>query len=735
MNTTQQTDDTIDLKELFFSLIAQWKLIAVCVLLSLICAILYLRATPATYAVDGLVQVESGKGGASAALLGQQLSSIMDTAGLGQQQAQAEIQILQSRLVLGTTVQTLNLDIQVKPTQNSLLQRIITKPDFQTQYSAAGVAIHNDSDNLTIQELKVPESFEDKAIILHISGNQLTLTDKKTDLEVFKGTLNKNNIVSNPYGTWRIAIFSKAPLRQDYILTKQALPSAVKSLLDDFSASEAGKQTGVITVSYKGEDSLHITHVLNTILSTYKAQNVQQSSAEKEQTLAFLNKQLPTLKADLDDAERKFNAFREANNTVDVNQESELYLKQSIDLETQKIQLQQKQAELAAKYTSEHPMMQEVNAQLGAINKKIGELDTTLKRLPDIQRRYLQFYRDVEVKNQLYTNLLNTYQTMSVAKAGEIGNVRIVDMAIEPVKPIKPKKLNILILSLFLGGFIGVLLALLRNMMQSGIKDASQIEDEFNISVYATVPRSDLQLRRTHLLKKKRQLPILAVKDSEDGAVESLRSLRTAIYFALGKEHGNQVILISGTSPEIGKSFISINLATILAQSGKRVLLIDGDMRRGYLQQYFATSNSLGLSNLLTDNISEPHQAIQNTHVENLAFLARGKSPKNPAELLNNGKFAAIIEQLKQQYDHIVIDTPPLLAVTDAAIISQSVDLNLLVVRFAKSHLKEVDITINRFKQSGREVHGVILNDIHKTSGAYGYGYDYQYSYDYKSRK
>lgn len=735
MNTTQQTEYTIDLKELFFSMIAQWKLIAVCVLLSLICAILYLRVTPATYAVDGLVQVESTKGGASAALLGQQLSSIMDTTGLGQQQAQAEIEILKSRLVLGTTIQTLNLDIQVSPTQNSLLQRIITKPDFQTQYSTQGVTIHNHTDNFTIRELKVPESFEDKALILHISGDQLTLTDKRTDLTVFKGTLNKNNIVSNTEGTWHISIFAKAPLNQNYALTKQALPNAVKSVLDNFSATEAGKQTGVITVNYKGQDGLHITHVLNTILSTYKAQNVEQNSAEKEQTLAFLNKQLPQLKADLDNAERKFNIFREANNTVDINQESELYLKQSIDLETQKIQLQQKQAELASKYTSEHPMMQEVNAQLGAINKKMGELDATLKRLPEIQRKYLQFYRDVEVKNQLYTNLLNTYQTMNVAKAGEIGNVRIVDMAIEPVKPIKPQKLIILVLSIFVGGFIGVLLALLRNMMQSGIKDASQIEDEFNISVYATVPRSDLQLRRTHLLKKKRQLPILAVKDSEDGAVESLRSLRTAIYFALGKEHGNQVILISGTSPEIGKSFISINLATILAQSGKRVLLIDADMRRGYLQQYFTTSNNLGLSNLLTDNISEPHQAIQNTHVENLAFLARGKSPKNPAELLNNGKFAAIIEQLKQQYDHIVIDTPPLLAVTDAAIISQSVDLNLLVVRFAKSHLKEVDITINRFKQSGREVHGVILNDIHKTSGAYGYGYDYQYSYDYKSRK
>ena len=176
--------------------------------------------------------------------------------------------------------------------------------------------------------------------------------------------------------------------------------------------------------------------------------------------------QLPELKQQLDVAEREYNRFRQKFNTVDVTKESELYLTQSITLETQKAQLEQQVAEAAAKYTNEHPVMQQMNAQLGAINKRIAELDGTLKRLPELQRQYLQLFREVEVKQQLYTGLLNSYQQLRIAKAGEIGNVRIVDTAVEPIEPIKPKKLQILILSVFLGGFLGALLALLRNMLR-----------------------------------------------------------------------------------------------------------------------------------------------------------------------------------------------------------------------------------------------------------------------------
>jgi tyrosine-protein kinase Etk/Wzc len=244
--------------------------------------------------------------------------------------------------------------------------------------------------------------------------------------------------------------------------------------------------------------------------------------------------------------------------------------------------------------------MAEINAQVATVNKKLGELNGTLKRLPELQRLYLQLYRDVKVNTELYTNLLNSYQQLKISEAGEIGNVRIIDNAVEPIKPIKPKKLIVLILSIFVGGFIGVLIALTRNMLRTGIKDSAQIENELELPVYATVPRSPVQENRLAVLKKKKNIPILAVKHSDDVAIESLRSIRT-IHFALSGAKNN-IIMISGPAPEVGKSFISTNLATIFAQSDKKVLLIDADLRRGYLHKYFNLETQPGLTELLTDH-------------------------------------------------------------------------------------------------------------------------------------
>ena len=290
--------------------------------------------------------------------------------------------------------------------------------------------------------------------------------------------------------------------------------------------------TGVIGLNYLGQDPEHITQVLNNVLTVYHQQNIERKSLESKQTLAFLEKQLPELRKQLEDSEIKFNQFREKYKTVDVNAESELLLKQNIDLEKLKIELQQKQAELSAKYTNDHPLIRQIDAQITEINKKIADLNNRLTQLPETQRLYLQLYRDVKVNTELYTSLLNSYQQLKIANAGEIGNVRIIDTAVEPVKPIKPKKLIVLILSIFVGGFIGVLIALLRNMMRSGVNDSTQIENELDLPVYATVPRSPIQETRMNILKRK-SIPILAVKSSDDIAIESLRSIRTAIHFAL----------------------------------------------------------------------------------------------------------------------------------------------------------------------------------------------------------
>lgn len=720
MSQTANTEDTIDLKELFFSLIAQWKMITLCVLLSIVCALLYLRTTPDTYAVDALVQVEDSKG-ASAALLGD-LSSMIEQ----KSPAQAEIEILKSRLVLGSVIDHLNLNIRVSGTEDSFWNRLIAKHEYDSEYSSQSVLFKDDQKSFDIRQFDIPQYFQDKNLILKFAQGKYSLTDEETEQVIFSAPLNQVSQLQSEFGMWKVAIFSQDSFDNTYNIEKQSLPAAMKSLTADYSVAERGKLTGVLGLNYQGSDKQHITQVLNAILAAYSQQNIERRSAETAQTLKFLENQLPELKQQLDVAEREFNRFRQQFNTVDVTKESELYLTQGITLETQKAQLEQQVAEAAAKYTNEHPVMQQMNAQLGAINKRIAELDGTLKRLPELQRQYLQLFREVEVKQQLYTGLLNSYQQLRIAKAGEIGNVRIVDTAVEPIEPIKPKKLIVLILSLFVGGFIGVLLALLKNMMRSGIKDATQIENELDLPVYATVPRSIIQESRIKLLKKKKNIPILAVKDSDDIAIESLRSMRTAIYFAL-MNASNNVIAISGPAPEIGKSFITTNLAAILAQGGKRVLVIDGDMRRGYLHKYFNADIKPGLSELLNHQNSY-EDVVQNSTVDNLYYITRGKSPVNPSELLSTDQFKAILEKASAHFDYVLIDTPPVLAVTDGIIIAQYAGVNLLIARHGKTQIKELEITVNRFEQANVKVNGVILNDVQKgTVGSYGYNYAYAY--------
>ncbi|OTG63828.1 polysaccharide biosynthesis tyrosine autokinase [Acinetobacter silvestris] len=711
-------DDTIDLKELFFSLIAQWKVITLCIILSLICAILYLRSTPNVYDVDALVQIAESKG-ASSALLGN-LSGMIDQ----KSPAQTEIEIIQSRKTLGQVIRNYHLDIRLKNQNDSLLSTLIeNNHSINVHYATNGVVYNNKKESFLIKTLEVPQKYLDQGLLLQFNKNDYTLSHK--DKVVFQGKLNQAKKNSSSNGIWNVDITAKNDITDQFTLTKLALPTAVNNLTSNLKVAEQGKLTGIINFNYQGQDKVLITSLLNNILNVYNQQNVVSRSLESAQTLEFLNKKLPELKSNLNQSEIAFNDFRHKNNTVNITQESELLLKQNIALETTKLELQQKQAELSAKYTADHPLMTEINSQLKTVNNKISEIQTAITRLPELQRQYMQLYRDVEVQTQLYTELMKSYQQLQIVKAGEIGNVRILDYAIEPVKPIKPRKLIVLILSIFVGGLVGILIALVRNMMQSGVKDSSQIESFFNLPVYATVPRSPYQLNRLDKLKKQKVIPILAEKNSEDIAIESLRSIRTALHFTF-MQAKNNVMLITGPAPSIGKSFVSTNLAVILAQTGKKVLLIDADLRRGYLHKYFGVSNEKGLAEHLIDNMPL-ESVIKSTNIAGLDFLNRGRNPSNPAELLSSDKFRDFLANLNEVYDHILIDSPPVLAVTDSIIISQYAAVNLIVARYNQTALKELEITVNRFEQAGTKATGFILNDVQKSFGG-NYAYNYAYT-------
>lgn len=733
-----ESEDTIDLGELFNTLIGNWRIILICVFVAVILAVLYLRVTPTVYSVDGLVQIESNQSSVETLLGGSGLSSLAGLADI-KSPADTEIQLIESRFVLGEVIHNLNLDIALSSDQNRWYRRIFSRSNQGLEYKKSGVTYMRDGVSFQITQFDVPYDLLDQRFKLHFLNDGtyiLDLENKSKELDsgsqgLITGKIGQLLTLDIDGGVLRLFVRSDkkklSTLNSDAVyLTKMSIIQAAKNLSMNLSVAEKGKQTGILALTYQGSDQIYIENVLNEIMSVYLAQNVASRTEDTQQTLSFLDQQLPLLKKELISSEDKYNAFREKNNTIDPTKEAELLLQQGVDLKTKKIELEQQGVLLSQKYTSNFPLVSQIKAQISAINQDSKTLEGRVTAMPALQQQYLQLYRDVQVNTVLYTSLLNSYEQLRVLKAGKTATVRILDHAIRYSRPIKPKKALVLLLSVVLGAIGSVFLILLKNILYAGVKDSGVIESRTGIAVIATVPRSKSQ--KNMLSKRSKGIYLLAKKDPDDMAVESLKSLRTMIHFALSKARNN-VILITGSSPEIGKSFISANFAVVCAQMGKSVVLVDADMRRGHLNKYFNTSNANGLSNYLK-GLQSRSDVCRSTEIEGLDFICKGDSPQNPSELLLTNKFNQLVSDLSEKYDYVIIDSPPVLAATDAAIIARAAGTTLMVVRYAQTHMRELELSLDRLSQSGTLVEGIIFNDVQSTAG-----YGYQYAYQYRANK
>ncbi|MGD8275635.1 MAG: CpsD/CapB family tyrosine-protein kinase, partial [Thiohalocapsa sp.] len=237
--------------------------------------------------------------------------------------------------------------------------------------------------------------------------------------------------------------------------------------------------------------------------------------------------------------------------------------------------------------------------------------------------------------------------------------------------------------------------------------------------------------KRTKRAKKQqqRQAFVLAVEQPDDTVIETLRSLRTSLHF-MSLESNSNVVLITGPTEGVGKSFVSLNLAAVLAQSDKKVLLIDADMRRGHLNRYLGVDKAQGLSDYVVGEI-ELADAIKQTSSADLGFIPTGKRPPNPSELLMANRFSSLLEWASEEYDYVIVDAPPVLAVADAGIIGMLVGATLMVARAGRHHISELESAVKQLTQGGAKVRGFVLNDVRVFRG-YGYGYRYGYRYSYK---
>lgn len=727
-------DRGIDLLALLGALIDYKWLMAAIVAFASLGGWVYAELQTPIYRADALLLAETNTSA---------LPGLGEVTEFGTMPSRTEIELLKSRTVISRAVTQLNLDLQIRPVHAPVVGAWFARRFERAQPGTLADARFGltsyawGGERLVLHRFEVPSALRGRSFTLEaraegayrlLDGEQL-LGEGRVGEDVDAGgvSLAVRELRARP-GT-------------RFVIRRAPELETIQAVQRKLAIEERGKQTGVLEMTVLDSDPARAIRMLDEIARIFVVQNVERRSAEAASRLEFLNTQIPKLREEMERAEAMLNAFQASANSLNISVEAENLLGRVVAIDTRLSELQLQRAELDRKLKPEHPRYQALLTQVSELSRQRDTLTSDVRALPETQQELLRLSRDTQVSTQVYTRLIELSQELELARAGIVGSVQVVDAAISSGAPVAPNKLRILVVAVALGVVVAIGLVLLLRQLNRSIENPDEIE-KLGIPVYATVPQSPQQKGIEEANRRAARIggtprPILAVGAGTDPAIESLRSLRTGLHFAMIDAADNR-IMISGPSPGVGKTFIATNLAGIHAQAGQRVLVIDADLRKGHLHWMLGGGSDRGLSNLLAGDCNF-EQAVRATAVPGLYFIARGQIPPNPSELLMRGDFKAILELASAQFDLVIIDTPPLLAVTDAAIVGRHVGTSLLVARFGVNAQREVELTLRRFAQNGIPIKGAVLNGIQRRASRYGYGYGYgygrygYYQYEYKA--
>lgn len=687
-----------DLMQLVGDIARNWYIMLPCLILAgAVGAFVSMWIRP-VYQVDALLQIESKNNKSSMGMMGG-LGALFSNAS----PAETEIELIKSRQVMGAAVEKMGLQYKAEPLD--FMDRLLHKEGRLdlTQYEVPWDSIPAD------------EKIKPWVVEIKDSTGTFDLYDHM-DRVVLSG--NPGQTYRFPYAgdTATFGIIRCSVRKgQRFAVSKMNRLDAIASFRSSFEVKEKGKKTGILEFSYQDIYPDRGVEVLNEVASSYLRQNVEERNAEAQKTLEFLEKQLPDVKAQMDSSLMNLNAYRNRVGSVDVNAETQLVLQRRMKLQQDILTLQQRKQDAIRLFHSEHPTVKTLQDQEEALKRELAGTASQVKKLPTTQQEVLKLTNEVEQSKVLYTTMLNNIQQLRLVSAGEVGSVRIIDFAEQVTRPVKPKKKMVLCVALFLGFLLGAALVSLKTKFSSGVKSARFIEKETGYTVYAKVPKGNPQ-------GTKGTRP-LAVVEPDDVAVEALRSLRSSLEFSM-MDGGDSVIGVSGLIPGVGKSFISVNMAALFAGLGKKVLLIDADLRKGRLHKEFGIKRGNGLSQVLLKEV-EVEEVIHPTEVENMFVIPCGSVPANPAELLGSKHYVELIERFKSEYDLIIVDTPPIMLVTDAALACRVASQIVMVIEYNKHSIEAIQDGIAQILKGNSQAHAsIVINKYeHSRSEAGGYKY------------
>jgi tyrosine-protein kinase Etk/Wzc len=720
---SESSGDEINISALLDTLYLEKKLVIGIALVVALLGTTYALLSKPIYEADLSIQVEDNPSSAKS-ILGD-VASMFDT----KTAATAEIEILRSRMVVSQAVDNLGLHISARPKYLPVIGRwLASRSNTLSTPIMGGYVTGNEA--IKVNTFNLPDTLQGMAFKLIADGKGgFELQQPQLNIRL-KGKVGIASSFKTEHGDIELTVSRlEANAGAAFLLSRHSRLKTIEQLQGQLVIAEKGKSSGIIGIRLEGPDPVLTSQILNEVGYEYIRQNVHRKSEEAEKTLAFLDKQLPEIKRILEESEVKYNSLRDTRGTIDLGEEGKGLLQEGIGIDVKLVEFQQKYEDMLTRFTAQHPNAINAAKQIQILENQKAAIQAKIKTLPGLEQEVLRMVRDVKVNTELYTSLLNTAQQLNLLKASKIGTARLIDVAVIPEGPIKPKRMMIAAISVFLGLFLGIAVAFIRKAMRGGIDNPKIIEDATGLPVYATILESKQQEEFARQIKARQPGSfILAHTHPDDISVESLRSFRVALQFAMLDAPNNRV-MITGASPGIGKTFIAANLAAILAQAGKRVLLLDMDLHKGHLNQYFGLPRTGGISELLAADKALGEVTHKNV-LNNLDLITIGTRVSNPSSLFLTERLHTILEQMSSLYDVVLVDAPPVLLVSDVSVIGPSIGTTFLVVRDSVSTLADIHAAQKRLDQARVTVKGVLFNgQLQRISSHYGYGYGYGYKY------
>jgi tyrosine-protein kinase Etk/Wzc len=772
----QIQNDEIDLADLFKTIMKYKYIIALFAIIFTLVAGVFAYTKPSVYSSFSTIELQEDKNSFSTQ------DALKDAFSGGTVNLENQIQILKSKSLQDDAVKYLNLGTRYFSTKNYrefeyyknspfiVIDKVLEDVIYGTNFVLTPI----DEESFRL-EIKPISKYSKRGILATLGVQPLEDYEKITYDQVHK----YNQEISTPWFTIQITKIS--PLENEEYSFSFVHPSISSDIyFSQLSITQVTEKASVLAASIEDGVSLRAADLLNSLFKAYLVQEIDRKSEVANLSLTFIDNQLDEINAKLKVSESDLESYKESNDVITLSSKAESISKQLVEYETKMQELSIEENimnnlyqyissnqnlsgltvgsitfadpvlasliknlhELSAQkdtllmdYTELHPEVQKLEKTVASLRRQIiaslknnlgqisqrkaslnGLIDkykSSLETLPKQERDLTRLTRHFSVNEKVYSFLLEKRAETAILKSSTISNGRVLDQALNFKKPIKPKRILIVLVGLILGIIVGLAYAFLREFLNHTIKNTEEIEKYSSMPIYGVIP----------LNKNKKTSNVF---------LEAFRSIRTNLQFLPQNEKSRVISITSSVSGE-GKTTIASKLAQIIAQSDKRVIVLDMDLRKASIHKEFDLANNIGMSNYLTHQNSL-EEVIKKTNSKNVDVITTGVLPPNPSELILTNAMKKLLEELKESYDYIIMDTPPVGLVTDALILMNYSDITFTVVR-ANYTRKEFIRNLDRLSKEHSHNHvGMILNGV-EIGDKYGYGYGVSYGYGYGNGK